>query len=68
MRKTFDGHSFSPHGLIVSCPIEWGGKTVTMDVEVVDAPRDYNFLLGRSWIHVMMAIVSSESRVIQFPH
>ena len=39
-------------------PIEWGGKIATVDVEVVDAPIDYNFLLGHSWIHVMMAIVS----------
>ena len=68
MRKAFDGHSFSPHGLIVSCPIEWGVKEVTVDVEVVDAPIDYNFILGRSWKHVIMDIVSSEFRVIQFPH
>ena len=46
MKKSFDGHSFSPHKLIVSFPIEWGGKTVTIDVEVVDAPIDYNILLG----------------------
>ena len=31
-------------------------------------PIDYNFLLGRSWIHAMIAIVSSESRAIRFPH
>ena len=58
VRKAFDRHFFSPHELIVACPIEWSGKTVTLDVEVVDAPVDYNFLLGRSWIHAMMAIVS----------
>ena len=34
--KAYDGHSFSPHGLIVSFPLEWGGKIVTVDVEVVD--------------------------------
>ena len=32
VRKAFDGNSFSPHGLIVSCSIEWGGKIVTVDV------------------------------------
>ena len=52
----------------LSCPIEWGGKIVTVDVEVVDVPIYYNFLLGHSWIHAMIAIVSSESRVIRFPH
>ena len=59
---------FSPHELIVSCPIEWGRKIVTVDVEVVDAPIDYNFLLGRSWIHAMMSITYLESQVIRFPH
>ena len=68
VQKAFDIHSFSPHEIIVSCHIEWGGKTDTVDVEVVDAPIYYNFLLGCSWIHVMMAIVRSESRVIRFPH
>ena len=58
MLEAFDVHSFSPHGIIVSCPIEWGGKTVTVDVKVVHAPIDYNFILGRSWIHMMIAIVS----------
>ena len=66
--KAFYGHSFSPHRLIVACPIEWGGKTVTVDVEVVNAPIYYNFLLGHSWIHAMIAIVSSKSQVIWFYH
>ena len=39
-----------------------------MDNEVVDVPVDYNFLLGHIMIHAMMAIVSSESRVIWLPH
>ena len=45
----------------MSFPIEWGGKIVIVDFEVVDVPIDYNFLLGHSWIHVMMYIVSSNS-------
>ena len=59
---------FSPHILIVALPIEWRGKTITIDVEVVDVPANYNYILGRSWIHVIMAIVSSKSRDIRFPH
>ena len=58
-RKSFDGHSFSPHEIIISCPIEWGGKTITIDVEVADAPIDYNFLLGHIWIHTMIDIIST---------
>jgi hypothetical protein len=45
-----------------------GGKTVTVDVEVVDAPLDYNLLLGRSWFYAMTVIASSVFRCVQFPH
>jgi hypothetical protein len=45
-----------------------GGKTVTVDVEVVDAPLDYNLLLGRSWFYDMTIVASSVFRYVQFPH
>jgi hypothetical protein len=45
-----------------------GGKTVTVDVEVVDAPLDYNLLLRRSWFYAMTTIASSVFRCVQFPH
>ena len=48
MLKSFDGHVFKPHGILPSFPVTLGGKTVTVEVEVVDAPIDYNLLLGRS--------------------
>ena len=66
--KEFDGHPFSAQTLVASYALQWGGKTLTVDVEVLDAPIYYNFLLGHSWIHVMMAIASSKSQVIRFPH
>ena len=43
--KAFDGHLFTPHGILTAFPIELGGKTVTVEVEVVNAPLDYNLLL-----------------------
>ena len=46
--KAFHGHLFTPHGILTAFPIELGGKTVTVEVEVVNAPLDYNLLLGRS--------------------
>ena len=46
--KAFDGHVFSPHGILTAFPIELGGKIVTIEVEVVNAPLDYNLLLGHS--------------------
>jgi hypothetical protein len=45
-----------------------GGKTATVDVEVVDAPLDYNLLLGTSWFYAMTIIASSVFRCVQFPH
>ena len=46
--KAFDGHFFTPHGILTTFPIELGGKIVTVEVEVVKTLLDYNLLLGRS--------------------
>jgi hypothetical protein len=64
----FDGRSFRPHGIIPSFPVQLGGKTVCVEVEVVDAPIDYNLLLGRSWTYAMQAVVATIFRVLLFPH
>ena len=39
-----------------------------VEVEVVDAPFDYNPLLGRSWTHAMKMVVSNIFIVLFFPH
>ena len=44
--KDFDGRGFHSYGILQDLPIEVEGKTVNLDVEVVDAPIDYNLLLG----------------------
>jgi hypothetical protein len=64
----FDGHSFRPHGIVPSFPVQLGGKTVCVEVEVVDAPLDYNLLLGQSWTYAMQAVVATVFRVLLFPH
>jgi hypothetical protein len=46
MLTAFDGHSFCPHGILPAFPVQLGGKKVEVEVEVVDAPLDYNLLLG----------------------
>ena len=56
MLKAFDGHVFKPHGIVPSFPVMLGGKTVNVEVEVVDAPIDYNLLLGRSWTYAMEVV------------
>ena len=44
--KAFDGRGFRPFGILQDLRIEVEGKTVSLDVEVVDAPLDYNLLFG----------------------
>jgi hypothetical protein len=68
MLHTFDGRGFHPHGILQSLPIQLGGKIVTVDVEVVDAPLYYNLLLGRSWFYAMTVVASSIFRCVKFPH
>ena len=56
--KAFDGRGFYPHGLISALAIELGGKNVSIQVEVADAPLDYNLLLGRNWFYAMTTVAS----------
>lgn len=48
--------------------MQLGGKTVCVEVEVVDAPLDYNLLLGRSWTYSMQDVVATFFWVLLFPH
>jgi hypothetical protein len=64
----FDGHLFKPHGIIPSFAMQLGGKTMCVEVEVVDAPLEYNLLLGRSWTYAMHVVVSIVFLVLLFPH
>jgi hypothetical protein len=41
---------------------------VEVEVEVVDAPLDYNLLLGHNWTYAMIVIISSVFHIIFFPH
>ena len=67
MLTSFDGRYFWPHGILPSLEVQLGGKTVMIKVEVVDAPLDYNLLLGHNWIYNMTAVVASLFRFICFP-
>jgi hypothetical protein len=66
--KSFNGSSFKPYGVLPSFPITLEGKIVQVEVEVFDAPLDYNLLLVRSWIDSMRAVVSTLFYVMHFPH
>ena len=66
--KAFDGHTFHPHGIISTFLIELGGETVSIEVEVVDAPIDYKFLLGIAWLYEINEVGSLVFCVHHFPH
>ena len=67
MLNSFDGRLFRLHRILPSLKVRLGGNTVAIEVEVVDAPLDYNLLLGRNWMYSMQAIASSLFRVVCFP-
>ena len=66
--RAWDGHASQPIGLFRNCPITLAGKTVCVDVEVIDTPLDYNIILGRSYTYAMSAVPSAVFRKMSFPH
>jgi len=56
--KAYDGRPSKPQGLYQNVPIELGKNKVHINIEVIDAPLDYNILLGRSFMYVMKAVTS----------
>jgi hypothetical protein len=66
--RAYDGRPSSPKGIFQNAPIELGGKTILIDIEVIDAPLDYNILFGCSYMYAMKVITSSLFRMMMFPH
>jgi hypothetical protein len=66
--KAFNGSVFKPYSVLTSLSVTLEGKTVNVEVEVFDAPLNYNLLLGRRWINFMRAVVSTLFRIVHFPH
>jgi hypothetical protein len=66
--KAFNGSNFKPDSVLPSLPITLEEKTVQVEVEVFDAPLDYNLLLRHSWINSMHAVVLTLFHVVRFPH
>jgi hypothetical protein len=66
--RAYDERPSSPEGLFQNVPVELGGKTILIDIEVINAQLDYNILLGRSYMYAMKAVASSVFRTIMFPH
>jgi hypothetical protein len=68
MLTSFDGHSFCPHSIFPAFLVQLGRKTIEVEFEVVDAPLDYNMLLGHNWNYAMVFVVSSVYYTPCFPH
>ena len=66
--KAFNDIGFKPYGVLPWLSIMLEGKLVNVEVEVFNAPLDYNLLLGRSWIDSMHCVVSTIFCVVHFSH
>jgi hypothetical protein len=64
----FNRRTSQPLGTLPQFPITLGGKTVFINVMVVQDPLDFSLLLGRDYVYAMKAIVSTLFFVISFPH
>jgi hypothetical protein len=64
----FDGRLCSPLGIIPNLPIEFGGKTILINVAIMNGLMDYKILLPCDFIYVINFVVSSLFRVIIFPN
>ena len=64
----FNRRPTAPLGTLPYFPITLGGKTVCIDVMVVQGPLDFNLLLGHDYVYYMKAVVSTLFRVMHFPH
>jgi hypothetical protein len=64
----FNRRTSQPLGTLPQFPVTLGGKTVFIDVMVVQDPLDFTLLLGWDYVYAMKAIVSTLFHVIYFPH
>jgi hypothetical protein len=64
----FNRRTSQPLGILPQFPITLGGKTIFIDVMVVQDPLDFSLLLGWDYVYAMKSIVSTLFRVLSFPH
>jgi hypothetical protein len=57
--RYYDGGPSSPEALFQNVSVELGGKTILIDIEVFDAPLDYNILFRHRYMYAMKAVASS---------
>lgn len=67
-RRAYDGHPSQPQGLFQNVPIELGGNKVDIESEVIDAPLNYNILLGHIYMNVINVLASYDFCLMVFSH
>jgi len=55
----WDGHSSQPLGMYHNYLVTLAEKIVQVHIEFIDAPLDYNILLGRSYTYAMSIVTST---------
>jgi hypothetical protein len=65
---TFDRRPSEYLGILHQFPISLGGKTVLVDVIVVEVLLDFNMLLESDYVYSMNVVVSMLFLVMHFPH
>jgi hypothetical protein len=63
---TFNRRTTHPLGILPQSPVTLGGKTIFIDVMVVQDPLDFDLLLGRDYVYDMKSIMSTLFHVISF--
>jgi hypothetical protein len=65
--RAYDGRPSSPKGLFQNFLVKLEGKTILVDIEVINAPLDYNILFGRSYMYTLKVVASSVFQMMMFP-
>jgi hypothetical protein len=65
---SFNRRTNHPLVILPQFLVALGGKTVFIDVMLVQDPLDFDLLLGKDYVYAMKAIVSTLFHVIYFPH
>jgi hypothetical protein len=65
---SFNRRTNHPLLILLQFLVALGGKTVFIDVMLVQDPLDFDLLLGRDYVYAMKAILSALFHVMYFPH
>ena len=64
----FNRNTSEPLRFLPQIPITLGGKTISINIMVLQGPLDFKFLLGRDYIYAMKVVMSTLFQVMHFPH